>query len=181
MKVILKIVATLVLVGLPAAHAYVDWTADDLLASFFPAPATIEAVTFAPDPTARAALEATLGYPLPHPSYTLRVGHQGGAVLGYALLDSQVGQHEPIDFGVLLDADGKVRRVEILVYREAYGDGVRAPAFRRQFEGLGVGAPMRPGKDIRVVSGATISTRSISVGVKRACALVAAYLGRPLS
>ena len=183
MKIILNIFGVLVGITLawaPArALAYVDWTPDTLLASFFPAPVAVEAVAFTPDAPTRDALRETLGYPLPHPTYTIRVGRQAGAVVGYAILDEQLGQHEPIDFGVLLGPDGRVARVEVLVYREAYGDGVRGEAFRAQFRGLGLDAPMRPGRDIRIVSGATISTRSISVGVRRACALIAAWRGLP--
>jgi hypothetical protein len=37
---------------------------------------------------------------------------------------------------------------------------------------------MRPGKDIRIVSGATVSTRSLSVGTRRAVAIVHAWLSR---
>ncbi len=160
------------------ASAYVYFTPEALVASFFPQ-GTVEVVTYEPDAAVRAQLKNTLGYELPKPAYTIRVGKLDGAVTGYAVLDEQLGQHEPIDFGVLLDASAKVKRVEVMVYREPYGDGVRGEAFRKQFLGLGPGAPMRPGKEIRVVSGATISTRSIATGVKRAVALVAAYLGAP--
>ncbi|MFN7143425.1 MAG: FMN-binding protein [Myxococcota bacterium] len=166
------------LVATRAAHAYVYFTPEKLMESFFPG-GTTEAVTFTPDAAARDRIQAALGYDLPKPTYTLQVGTVNGVVAGYAVLDQQLGQHEPIDFGVLVGPDAKVKRVEVLVYREAYGDGVRAEAFRKQFVGLGLSAPMRAGKDIRVVSGATISTRSISTGVKRAVAIVSAYLGLP--
>lgn len=160
------------------AHAYVYFTPEQLRASFFGA-AAVETVAYTPDAPTRERLRALLGYDLPKPTYTLEVARDGAAVSGVSLLDQQLGQHEPIDFGVLVGPDGKVKRVEILVYREAYGDGVRAEAFRKQFVGLGAGANMRPGKEIRVISGATISTRSISTGVKRAVAVVSAYLGLP--
>ncbi len=179
MKSVLGILLVAVaLLATRTASAYVYFTPDTLIASFFPAAATVDVVTYTPDAAARAQLQTALGYDLPRADYTLRVGRGAAGVLGYAVLDQQIGQHEPIDFGVLLDGDAKVQRVEILVYREAYGDGVRGAAFRKQFVGLGPGAPMRPGKEIRAVSGATISTRSIATGVKRATALVAAYLGR---
>ena len=156
---------------LPSALAYVTWTPEALVADMLPgeAPARVD---YQPDPAARARLEAALGYALPKASYPL---YPGKAAI--VILDDQRGQHEPIDFGVLIARDLTVRRVEILVYREAYGDGVKSPAFRKQFVGLNPRSPLRPGKDIQIVSGATISTRSITTGVKRALALVAAYLG----
>ena len=179
MKVIFILLIQAVLTS-PAA-AYVDWTPETLLASYFPAPATVDLVPFTPDAEARERLRSALGYALPRPTSPVYVGRNGGTVLGYAILDSQLGQHEPIDFGVLFTPEGAVARVEVLVYREAYGEGVRAEGFRHQFVGLGPSAPMRPGKDIRIVSGATVSTRSVSVGVRRATLLLAAFLGRPLA
>jgi hypothetical protein len=151
------------------AQAYVYWTPEALVADMLPGE-TPTRVDFTPDAAAKARLEATLGYPLPRASYPVYVGATAGVIL-----DDQRGQHEPIDFGVLIDRQVTVRRVEILVYREAYGDAVKGEAFRKQFVGLGLAAPLRPGRDIRIVSGATISTRSIAVGVKRALALMAEY------
>lgn len=178
MKLILNIVAAALtgtlLLASPPAHAYVYLTEAALLGSFFP-DQTPARVSFSPDPT---ALRAVLGYPLPRPTYELLVGHDTGGAPTYAIIDDQIGLHEPITFAVLLDGSATIRQLELMVYREAYGDGVRAPAFRDQFRGLGLAAPMRPGKDIRIVSGATISTRSLSVGARRACAIVSAWLTR---
>lgn len=151
------------------AQAYVYSTREQLLAAFFPAPTEVVARRFAPD---AERLRAALGYAPPKESWEIHVGRQAGAVSGYAVFDQQLGQHEPIDFAVWLDAAGRVGRVEVMVYREPYGDGVRAAAFRRQFEGLGPESPMRPGREIKVVSGSTISTQALSVGVRRAAVLV---------
>jgi hypothetical protein len=153
----------------------VYFTPEALLASFFPTAEHIEPVAFTPDDATRAALKARLGYELPKETYTVQVGHLGDAALGYGLVDEQVGLHEPITFGVLVGPEGTVSRVEVMVYREAYGDGVRGPAFRRQFTGLTSASPMRAGKEIQIVSGATISSRSLSVGVRRAVAIVEAW------
>lgn len=151
------------------ADAYVYSTREQLLAAFFPAPTVVSVERFQPDPE---RFRAALGYAPPRPAWEIQVGRQGGEVSGYAVFDQQLGQHEPIDFAVWLDAAGLVGRVEVMVYREPYGDGVRAAAFRRQFEGLGPASPMRPGREIKVVSGSTISTQALSVGVRRAAVLV---------
>lgn len=168
--------AAIALALLPSrAQAYVYWTRQALVESFFGA-APVASVEFQPTPAEVAAIKATLGYRLPRPRYELLVGTDPGA--RFAVIDDQLGQHEPITFAVLLDEAVTVRRIEIMVYREAYGDGVRAELFRGQFAGLGLDSPMRPGKEIRIVSGATISTRAIAMGTRRACALVRAYLDR---
>jgi hypothetical protein len=177
MKPLGRVLALLVLLaaGAREAAAYVYFTPDALYASFFPSADAGEDVTFTPDAGQRDALKALLGYDLPKPSYTVHVARQGGAVVGYALVDEQNGQHEPITFGVLVAPDGTVKRVEIMVYREPYGDGVRSSAFRAQFTGLAAASPMRAGREINIVSGATISSRALSVGVRRAAAIVSAF------
>lgn len=175
MKVILNLLVALVLLAPSPAAAYVYYTRDAVLEEFFGDGAT-EVVSWTPTAEQRARLKATLGYELPRPTWEIVVGRDGaGEVTGYAVLDSQLGQHEPIDFAVLLTPAGEVDRIEILVYREAYGEGVRSATFRGQFRGLTVASPMRPGKDIQIVSGATISTRAVSTGVRRACALLAEW------
>lgn len=154
-----------------AAHAYVYATPDAMRDTFFPGGSA--RVDWVPTAAQLETLKARLGY-TPKSGWSMYEGAEG-----YAVFDSQLGQHEPIDMAVLLDPTASVRRVEVLVYREAYGEGVRAEPFRKQFLGLGPTALMRPGKEIRIVSGATISTRSVSTLVKRATALVATWLGLP--
>ena len=62
-------------------------------------------------------------------------------------------------------------RQEIVVYREARGDEVRDEHFRAQFVGKGADDAIDTDSDIQVVSGATISSRAMAVGVKRAVVL----------
>ena len=71
-----------------------------------------------------------------------------------------------------LDPEAKVTRVEIVAYREPYGDGIRAERFRRQFVGKGARAGFAPDRDIDAISGATISSRSMCAGVQRASVLL---------
>jgi Na+-translocating ferredoxin:NAD+ oxidoreductase RnfG subunit len=95
---------------------------------------------------------------------------------GYAVLDAEPGMHELIDFAVRISPNCKVQRVEILEYREAYGDEVREKRFRDQFAGKGCGAPLTAGEDIDIVSGASISSRSVALGVKRDALIVQAAI-----
>ena len=86
-------------------------------------------------------------------------------------IDEENGQHLPITFAVKLSPDGVVQRQEIVAYREARGDEVRDARFRNQFVGKSARDPLLPGDDIVAVSGATISSRAMAVGVKRALVL----------
>ena len=68
---------------------------------------------------------------------------------------------------VLLEADGAVRGIEILEYRESYGGQIREPLWRAQFIGKRHGAALTLKRDIQNISGATLSCRHIADGVKR--------------
>ncbi len=172
----LKIILSVLLALLPArAAAYVYFTEDTLMQSFFSVDVVSE-VVWAPSTAARDSFKAKVGYYPPVKSYTWHVAREGDAVTGYALVDEQLGQHEPITFGVMLRPDTSIERIEVMVYREQYGDGVRAEGFLAQFPGLDFKNPMRAGKEIRIVSGATISTRSLATGARRASALLATWL-----
>jgi hypothetical protein len=127
----------------------------------------------------RAHVEARLGRALPKPSYTFFVAATRGQVDGYALFDEQVGQHEPISFVTFFDSEGRVTDVQVVAYREPYGDGIRGARFRKQFVGRSVSSQFRPGTDIDAVSGATISSRSMCIGVERATALFDETVAKP--
>jgi Na+-transporting NADH:ubiquinone oxidoreductase subunit NqrC len=73
---------------------------------------------------------------------------------------------------VALTADGKVRQVEILEYREAYGGQVRNARWREQFVGRHHGDPVQIGQDIQNISGATLSCQHLTDGIRR---LLATY------
>lgn len=86
---------------------------------------------------------------------------------GWFIVDEVLGKHEFITWALGLRADGSVKQIEILDYRETYGYQVREPAWRAQFVGLTSAAKLKLGSDIRNISGATLSCRHITDGVKR--------------
>lgn len=94
-----------------------------------------------------------------------------GRQLGWFVLDEVYGKHEFITYAVALDASGAVTGVEILDYRETHGGEVRQPAWRAQFTGKRYGAGLRLGEEIRNISGATLSCKHLSEGVRRVLAL----------
>ena len=65
-----------------------------------------------------------------------------------------------------------LERQEIVAYREARGDEVRDARFRAQFVGKSARDTVRAGDDIVAVSGATISSRAMATGVRRALVLL---------
>lgn len=100
----------------------------------------------------------------------------GGKHLGWFLLDEVYGKHEFITYAVALDATGAVRGIEILDYRETHGGEVRNPKWRAQFTGKRAGAPLELDKDIVNISGATLSCKHVTDGVRRVLATYQAVL-----
>jgi hypothetical protein len=86
---------------------------------------------------------------------------------GWFILDNAVGKHEFIDFALALTASGAVKDVEILTYRETYGGEVRGAKWRAQFTGKTTAAPVKIDKDIKNISGATLSSVHMTDAVRR--------------
>lgn len=86
---------------------------------------------------------------------------------GWFIVDRVLGKHEFITYAVALDAHGGVKQIEILEYRESYGDQIRNPQWRAQFYGKQHGATLKLDEDIKNISGATLSCRHITDGIKR--------------
>lgn len=99
---------------------------------------------------------------------------------GWFIADDVVGKHEFIPFALGLDQSGAVNGIEILEYRESYGYEVREPQWRAQFTGKRHGAMLKLDGDIQNISGATLSCRHITDGVKRLLATYAIVLASTL-
>jgi len=93
-----------------------------------------------------------------------------GALLGFAEVCNSKGKDRPITYLVATDSADALRDVDILVYREPRGGEVAYEPWRKQFRGKSAKDPLQVGKDIRNVSGATISANSVTRGVRRALA-----------
>ncbi len=100
---------------------------------------------------------------------TFYVGKKNGKPLGYLVVDHVIGKSFPITFMVVLNVDGTVRDVEVMVYREPRGWEVRFPSFLSQFFGKDAESDFR---NIHSITGATLSVRAMTQGVRKA---VAAY------
>ncbi|MGZ3721609.1 MAG: FMN-binding protein [Bdellovibrionales bacterium] len=85
----------------------------------------------------------------------------------WVFIDRVLGKHEFITYAVGIGADGKVKGIEILEYRESYGHDVRGEKWRAQFVGKDKTAPLKLDVDIKNISGATLSSAHISAGVRR--------------
>lgn len=166
-RVLASALAAGALLAVLPAYAATYWTVPGVMKSFFSSSkrVTFKRVTL---PEADASeIAKKLGASQVRRDWVIYLGETDGRLDGYAIVDDEKGMHEPIDFAVRFTPKGAVERVEVMVYREPYGDEVRSDRFRAQFQGKTAGDPITAGKDIDIVSGATISSRSMAVGVKR--------------
>jgi Na+-translocating ferredoxin:NAD+ oxidoreductase RnfG subunit len=86
---------------------------------------------------------------------------------GFFIVDQVVGKHEMITYAVGLNVDGSVKQVEILEYKETYGHEVRDAVWRKQFVGKTFASPVKLNKDIVNITGATLSSKHLTDGVRR--------------
>lgn len=86
---------------------------------------------------------------------------------GWFYLDQVMGKHEFISYSMALNADGDIRGIEILDYRETWGSEIRNPQWRAQFVGKREGATLELGAGIVNISGATLSCKHIADGIRR--------------
>ena len=100
----------------------------------------------------------------------------GDTLLGHVFVDQVYGKHEFITYALAVTADGQVAGVEILDYRETHGDQVRQPRWRAQFLGKDTDDAVKLGRDIQNISGATLSCRHLTDGVRRLLATHRALL-----
>ncbi len=91
----------------------------------------------------------------------------GAKTLGWFVLDEVIGKHEFITYAVALLPDGTVKGIDILDYRETHGSQIKNEKWRAQFIGKKEGDAFRLDEDIKNISGATLSCKNISNGVKR--------------
>ena len=104
----------------------------------------------------------------------LRVS-RADSLLGFAQVGNVIGKDQPITFLVAIDPADRLKDVDILVYREPYGGEVAYEPWRRQFRGKTAADSLRVGREIRTISGATISVHAVTAGVKRILADLTAW------
>jgi Na+-translocating ferredoxin:NAD+ oxidoreductase RnfG subunit len=100
---------------------------------------------------------------------------RAGALLGFAQVRNVKGKELPITYLVATDSADALRDIDVLVYREPYGGEVAYDPWRKQFRGKTAAAPLQVGKDIRNISGATISSNAVTRAVRKTLADLTAW------
>lgn len=100
--------------------------------------------------------------------YTFYFGYKGDKKIGVAVFDQQPGKWGPVDFIVALNPDNaSVNDMAVTAYVEKRGRPIALKSFTSQFIGKTSKDAFEVNKDIRSISGATISVKCAAFQVQK--------------
>ncbi|MDH3322088.1 MAG: FMN-binding protein [Flavobacteriaceae bacterium] len=82
--------------------------------------------------------------------------------MGYFYLGKAFGKTDDFDFLVIFDENLIIKKIKILTYREDYGGEISSKRWLKQFNGLTNEDTVVYKKNIKAISGATISVKSMT-------------------
>lgn len=156
--------------GLAPAGAKVFYARDEALRLAFPDADRVEVRDVFLTAAQRAAIEERAKSKLESDLLTLYVGHRGGAVLGYAVIDTHTVRTLPETFLVVLSPQGTVAATHLLAFYEPleYSPPDRWLA---QFHDAVLADDLRVGRGIAAITGSTLTSEAVTGGVRRALAI----------
>jgi hypothetical protein len=157
-----------------SASAQTFLTLDKAPKAVFPEADSFEQRKISLTPQQRSEALKLIGRPpsIWEPFYYAYIAKRGSEKLGYAVVCEEIGRDRPITFVVAINPDATIKDVAIMIYRETHGGEVRYPGFTSQFKGKTLRNPIQGQQDIRNITGATLSVRSIATGTRKALAVV---------
>ena len=161
-------------------HAEVFLTEEESLKLMFPSSERIRKDLLRLTEEKKTHIEERIGWKFPKEFFKVFIGETDTHIDGYAIMQNTIGKHKPMTYMVKVDNQGQVSNVELLVFREARGSEVRTKRFNVQYEGKTCLDPVRINRDIINISGATMSVRSMSAGVKRVLVLIDEFYLKPV-
>ena len=132
----------------------------------------LETKTLKPTPKQLKTIQKRLKRKLKIPEYKVYIGKKDKKIKRYGFIVNEKGKHFPITFAVSLSPEATVERVVVMVYREKRGDGVKRRRFLNQFKQKTSKDPLEVNTDIVHITGSTISSWSVTAGVKKVVILL---------
>jgi electron transport complex protein RnfG len=153
-----------------AAQARVFMAQPQALASAFPAGTKVARQAFFLTPEQRAAARKESGVDFDDRMIVRYTGSAGDRVIGYAYFDTHRVRTLPETIMIVIDADGKVDRIEILSFDEPT-DYLPKRRWIDQFRGHKLDDDLSLNHAIRPISGASLSGRAITNASRKVLAL----------
>lgn len=163
--------AAIVMSVAPAVYATRYLTVDEAQHLAFPAATQFTEAHVIFRPSDVAAIERLSGQKVRSRGQQVWRAQAEGRLLGFFIVDYVIGKHLVIDYSVALEPDGRVKSVEVLDYREPHGGEITSHSWLQQFVGKTGRDQVTIDKDIRNISGATLSSQHVTEGVKRILAV----------
>ena len=160
-------------------HLEIYFSEEEAAQVMFPDSENIRRETLTLTDEQKAFVEQVIGWEFPEYTFDVFIGETQGNIDGYAMIQNTIGKHRPITYMVGVTATGECMNFEVMVYREARGNEIATKRFNYQYQGKTIGDPIRINRDIINITGATMSVRSASAGVKRVLVLVNEYYLKP--
>lgn len=150
--------------------------AEDASRHLFPGAGDVTEQTMNGTSSLRQRMRDLLGQPptVWESAYPISTVKQGDRTLGFVVVVEEIGKHRPITFAVAVLPDGRIHDLAVLAYREAYGGEVRERRFLRQYAGKSASDPLQPYRDIKNISGATLSVQATGRAARKAIAVLRA-------
>jgi electron transport complex protein RnfG len=169
-KVLLAVVALVMAVSLIMAAEMKETVVKDLLPD-----SDMKAQVFNVSEALVAKVQAGLGNKMPvRPVYEIYVSKTGAVVI-----EEQMGKWGPIKMAMLIDPlTKKLKSIGYISMSEKRGAGIKQANFVKQFIGKTSADTISVGKDITGISGATISSKAVSIAVKRALIIYEAFTAK---
>lgn len=99
--------------------------------------------------------------------FVFYIGKSNGEIVGVAAEDKVKGKWGIIHYIIVFNTNGSIRDIAVLEYSEKRGRPIAKERFRKQFRGMTINDRIRLKKDIRGVSGATISSTGMTNGIRK--------------
>ena len=184
-KTMTTILGISMILGIYAANAMTLLTQEQALKEMFPNADRIVPQTKTPADAELAKIKARLGGALVHfqrgsesasvqekSEFTFYMGYQKNQPIGIAMIEEQPGKWGPVTYIIMLDpSTAKVKNLAVMSYEEKRGRPIARRNFLDQFLGKGTADALKVHKDIRAVSGATISSEATCFAVRKATVL----------
>jgi Na+-translocating ferredoxin:NAD+ oxidoreductase RnfG subunit len=103
--------------------------------------------------------------------FTFYFGIKDGKKVSVSIIEKQPGKWGPIEYIINMDMEGKILNLAVMSFVEKRGKPIAKRMFLKQFIGKTIKNKFRVKRDIRPISGATISSRSACFAVKKCTVL----------
>ncbi|MGE0826782.1 MAG: FMN-binding protein [Candidatus Binatia bacterium] len=163
---------TIVAIGALAreATAKAFYSKQEALALAFPDAEKVETKTFFLTDKQVQQISTLATAPLESKLATVYIGHKADQVLGYAFIETNIVRTLPETFLVVVAPNGTIAKLFILAFYEPE-EYMPSERWLKQFDQKSLHPDLQLRRDIHGIVGATLTSRAVTNGIRKALAL----------